>query len=177
MGERCRQESINGAPAVYNRPMEKKNDFWPYAAFILLSLLVGGLATLVSVDGMRAFQDLPQSPLTPPPVVFSIVWSILYVLMGVSAALIYGVEPRGLKDQHLLYAGTLLLNFLWPVLFFALELRLAALVVLLMMIALAIGTVVRYRPVSRPAAYLQIPYALRLLFAFYLNLTAYQLNG
>ncbi|MBQ6865754.1 MAG: tryptophan-rich sensory protein, partial [Clostridia bacterium] len=137
--------------------MEKKNDFWPYAAFILLSLLVGGLATLVSVDGMRAFQDLPQSPLTPPPVVFSIVWSILYVLMGVSAALIYGVEPRGLKDQHLLYAGTLLLNFLWPVLFFALELRLAALVVLLVMIALAIGTVVRYRPLSRPAAWLQLP--------------------
>ena len=104
--------------------MEKKNDFWPYAAFILLSLLVGGLATLVSVDGMRAFQNLPQSPLTPPPVVFSIVWSILYVLMGVSAALLYLVEPRGLKDQHLLYAGTLLLNFLWPVLFFAFWLQL-----------------------------------------------------
>ena len=177
MGERCRQESINGAPAVYNRPMEKKNDFWPYAAFILLSLLVGGLATLVSVDGMRAFQNLPQSPLTPPPVVFSIVWSILYVLMGVSAALIYGVEPRGLKDQHLLYAGTLLLNFLWPVLFFALELRLAALVVLLVMIALAIGTVVRYRHLNKTAAWLQLPYTLCLCFAFYLNLTAYQLNG
>ena len=97
--------------------------------------------------------------------------------MGVSAALIYGVEPRGLKDQHLLYAGTLLLNFLWPVLFFALELRLAALVVLLVMIALAIGTVVRYRPLSRPAAWLQLPYTLWLCFAFYLNLTAYQLNG
>ena len=146
--------------------MEKKNDFWPYAAFILLSLLVGGLATLVSVDGMRAFQNLPQSPLTPPPVVFSIVWSILYVLMGVSAALIYGVEPRGLKDQHLLYAGTLLLNFLWPVLFFALELRLAALVVLLMMM-----------PLNKTAAWLQLPYTLWLCFAFYLNLTAYQLNG
>ena len=157
MGERCRQESINGALDVYNRPMEKKNDFWPYAAFILLSLLVGGLATLVSVDGMRAFQNLPQSPLTPPPVVFSIVWSILYVLMGVSAALIYRVEPRGLKDQHLLYAG--------------------ALVVLLVMIALAIGTVVRYRPLNKTAAWLQLPYTLWLCFAFYLNLTAYQLNG
>ena len=157
--------------------MERKRSFWPYVIFILLSLLTGGLAALVSMDGMKAFQFLPQSPLTPPPVVFSIVWSILYVLMGVSAALIYGVEPRGLKDQHLLYAGTLLLNFLWPVLFFALELRLAALVVLLVMIALAIGTVVRYRPLSRPAAWLQLPYTLWLCFAFYLNLTAYQLNG
>jgi len=157
--------------------MEKKNNFWPYAAFILLSLLIGGLATLVSMDGMRAFQNLRQSSLTPPPVVFSIVWSILYILMGISAALVYLQEPRGLKEQHLLYAAALLLNFLWPVLFFALELRLAALVTLLVMIALAIGTVIRYRPISRPAAYLQIPYALWLCFAFYLNLVTYQLNG
>ena len=97
--------------------------------------------------------------------------------MGVSAALVYTADPRGLKDQHLLYGGTLLLNFLWPVLFFALGLRLAALVTLLVMLALAIGTVIRYRPVNRTAAWLQLPYALWLCFAFYLNLTAYRLNG
>ena len=157
--------------------MERKKDFWPYVIFIFLSLLTGGLATLVSMDGMKAFQSLPQSPLTPPPVAFSIVWSILYVLMGVSAALIYTAPPRGLKDQHLFFAGTLLLNFLWPVLFFALGLRLAALITLLVMLALSIGTVIRYRPVSPAAAWLQVPYALWLCFAFYLNLTAYQLNG
>ena len=157
--------------------MERKYNFWPYVVFILLSLLTGGLATLVSMDGMKAFQSLPQSTLTPPSLVFSIVWSVLYILMGVSAALIYTAPPRGLKDQHLLYGGTLLLNFLWPVLFFALALRLAALVTLLFMLALAIGTVIRYRPISKPAAWLQLPYTLWLCFAFYLNLTAYQLNG
>ena len=157
--------------------MERKHDFWPYVLFIFLSLLTGGLATVVTLDGMKAFQTLPQSPLTPPPVVFSLVWSVLYVLMGVSAALVYRAAPRGLKDEHLLYAGTLFLNFLWPVLFFALELRLAALVLLVVMIVVAVGTLVRYRPVSRLAAWLQVPYALWLCFAFYLNLTAYQLNG
>ena len=157
--------------------MERKHDIWPYVIFIFLSLLTGGLATLVSMDGMKAFQYLSQSSLTPPPAVFSIVWSILYILMGVSAALVYTASPRGLKDQHLFYAGTLLLNFLWPVLFFAWELRLAALVTLLVMLALAIGTVLRYRPVRPLAAWLQMPYALWLCFAFYLNLTAYQLNG
>ncbi len=157
--------------------MERKQSFWPYVIFIFLSLLTGGLATLVSMDGMRAFQNLAQSPLTPPPVVFSIVWSILYILIGVSAALVYIAPPRGLKDQHLFFAGTLLLNFLWPVLFFALGLRLAALVTLLVMLALAIGTVIRYRPVSATAAWLQVPYALWLCFAVYLNLTVYQLNG
>lgn len=157
--------------------MERKHDLWPYAIFIPLSLMTGGLAALVSLDGMRAFQALPQSPLTPPPLVFSIVWSLLYILMGVSAALVHTAPPRGLKDQHLLYAGTLLLNFLWPVLFFALELRLAALVTLLVMLAFAIGILVRYRPVSRPAAWLQVPYTLWLCFALYLNLTACQLNG
>ena len=117
--------------------MERKHNFWPYVIFILLSLLTGGLTTLVSLDGIRAFGLLEQSPLTPPPVVFSIVWSMLYTLMGLSAALVFRAAPRGLKDQHLLYAGTLMLNFLWPVLFFALELRLAALVTLLVMVALA----------------------------------------
>ena len=157
--------------------MERKHDLWPYVVCIFLSLLTGGLATVVSLDGMKAFQFLPQSPLTPPPVVFSLVWTVLYILMGVSAAQIYTAPPRGLKDQHLLFVGTLLLNFLWPVLFFALELRLAALVTLLVMLALAIGTVIRYRPVSRSAACLQIPYTIWLCFAFYLNLSAYQLNG
>ena len=157
--------------------MERKRDIWPYVIFIFLSLLTGGLATLVSMDGMKAYAYLPQSPLTPPPVVFSIVWSVLYILMGVSAALVYVAPPRGLKDQHLFFGATLLLNFLWPVLFFALGLRLAALVTLLVMLALAIGAIVRYRPVSPLAAWLQLPYALWLCFAFYLNLTAYQLNG
>ena len=157
--------------------MERKRDLWPYVIFIFLSLLTGGLATLVSLDGMKAFQPMPQSPLTPPPVAFSVVWSVLYILMGVSAALVYTAQPRGLKEAHLLYAGTLLLNFLWPVLFFALELRLAALVTLLVMLVLAIGTIIRCRPVSRPAARLQVPYALWLCFALYLNLAAYRLNG
>ena len=157
--------------------MERKVDLWPFVIFIFLSLLTGGLATVVSLNGMRAFQTLPQSPLTPPPVAFSLVWTVLYILMGVSAALIYRATPRGLKDEHLLYVGTLFLNFLWPVLFFALELRLIALVFLLVMIAVAIGTLVRYRPICRPAAWLQLPYTLWLFFALYLNLTAYQLNG
>ena len=156
--------------------MERKRSFWPYVIFIFLSLLTGGLATLVSLDGMKAYRFLPQSPLTPPPVVFSIVWTVLYILMGVSAALVYVAPSRGLKDQHLFFLGTLLLNFLWPVLFFALGLRLAALVILLIMLALAIGTIVRYRPLSPLAASLQLPYALWLCFAFYLNLTAYQLS-
>ncbi len=129
------------------------------------------------MDGMRRFQDLQQSALTPPPLIFSLVWTVLYILMGVSAALVYLADPRGLKEAHIYYGGTLLLNFLWPLLFFALELRRAALIVLLVMIALAIGVVLRYRPWSVPASNLQLPYTLWLFFACYLNLVTYQLNG
>ena len=177
MGRISRQESIDRPKTAYNSLMKQKSNFWPYAAFILLSLLVGGLAALVSMDGMRRFQDLQQSALTPPPLIFSLVWTVLYILMGVSAALVYLADPRGLKEAHIYYGGTLLLNFLWPLLFFALELRLAALVVLLVMIALAIGVVLRYRPWSVPASNLQLPYTLWLFFACYLNLVTYQLNG
>ena len=177
MGRISRQESIDRPKTAYNSLMKQKSNFWPYAAFILLSLLVGGLAALVSMDGMRRFQDLQQSALTPPPLIFSLVWTVLYILMGVSAALVYLADPRGLKEAHIYYGGTLLLNFLWPLLFFALELRLEALVVLLVMIALAIGVVLRFRPWSVPASNLQLPYTLWLFFACYLNLVTYQLNG
>ena len=84
--------------------------------YLAVPLAVGGLATLIS-GGMSGFSDLNQPPLSPPGWVFPVVWSILYLLMGYAA---YRVsEASGDSKQALLFYGLqLLVNFLWPIVFF-----------------------------------------------------------
>ncbi len=148
-----------------------------YVLWALLPLAVGGLSTLLSMDGMKENALLPQPALQPPGWVFSLAWCMLYLLMGIGAGLVYNAEPRGRKDALIPFFGQLVLNFLWSPLFFALKLRLAAFFVLLGMFGLAVWMTVAFRRVRPLAAYLQIPYLLWLCFAGYLNLAGYLING
>lgn len=150
---------------------------WSYVLWALLPLAVGGISALLSMNGMKENQALPQPALQPPPWVFSLVWSILYLLMGIGAGLIWNTVPRGYKDALIPFFGQLFLNFLWSPLFFAWKLRLAAFVVLLGMLGLAVWMAVAFGRVRKSAGLLQIPYLLWLCFAAYLNFAAYLLNG
>ena len=104
-------------------------------------------------------------------------WTILYLLMGVGAGLVWNAVPRGFQDALVPFFGQLILNFLWSPLFFAWKLRLAAFFVLLGMLGLAIWMAVAFYRVRKSAGLLQIPYLLWLCFAAYLNLASYLLNG
>ena len=143
----------------------------------LLPLAVGALSALLSIDGMKENASLPQPALQPPPWVFMLAWSILYLLMGVGAGLVWNAAPRGWKDALIPFAGQLVLNFLWSPLFFAWKLRLAAFFVLLGMLGLAVWMTFAFFRVRPLAGKLQIPYLLWLCFAAYLNFASYLLNG
>ena len=143
----------------------------------LLPLAVGGLSALISANGMQRNAALPQPALQPPPWVFITAWTILYLLMGFGAGLVWNAYPWGKKDALIPFYAQLGLNFLWSPLFFALELRLAAFFVLLGMFACAVWMTVAFYRVRKPAGLLQIPYLVWLCFAGYLNLAAYLLNG
>jgi tryptophan-rich sensory protein len=158
--------------------MKTKNRIrWSYVLWTVLPLAVGGLSALLSMDGMKENALLPQPALQPPAWAFSLAWSILYLLMGVGAGLVWNAVPRGRKDALIPFIGQLVLNFLWSPLFFVWKLRLAAFFVLLGMFALAIWMTVAFRRVRPLAGYLQIPYLLWLCFAGYLNLAGYLING
>ena len=148
-----------------------------YLLWTLLPPAVGALSSLLSMNGMRENAALPQPALQPPPWVFITAWTILYLLMGLGAGLVWNAYPRGWKDALIPFLAQLFLNFLWSPLFFAWKLRLAAFFVLLGMLAGAIWMAIAFYRVRKSAGLLQIPYLLWLCFAGYLNFAAYLLNG
>lgn len=157
-----------------------RKDTWkPYAFFILLSEAVGMVSGLLNRGGMERYSDaVRKPPVSPPSIVFPIVWAILYALMGIGMARVWLQAGRSQREKSLrLYGGQLFFNFCWTFLFFTFQAYmpaffwLAALLVLVILMALA------FRKTDAPAAWMQLPYVLWLLFAGYLNAAVWALNG
>lgn len=142
---------------------------------ILIPLAVGSLSALLS-GGMNSYAVLNKPALSPPAILFPIVWSILYVLMGISSYIIAASDSPDKKKALSVYWLQLLFNFFWSIFFFRFSLYLFSFVWLLAMIALIIIMIYRFYKISPIAAYLQIPYLIWCIFAAYLNFMVYQLN-
>ena len=152
----------------------------PYIYSVLIALAVGGLSALFTLDGFGIYDIIASPPLSPPPIVFPIVWTVLYILMGTSAAIVFtsGQASYDKRTQALKsYGLSLILNFFWSIIFFKLGAFFFAFVWLLALLATVVRTVLEYREIDRLAAVLQIPYLLWLLFAAYLSAGVWILNG
>ena len=156
----------------------RKFDLKAFAFFVLLTLAAGFLGGALGgmLNGGMSFDELVKPPLTPPAWVFPVVWSILYVLMGITAYLVYHSDDLDRSAPLRMYLLQLIVNILWPLFFFRLEWRLFAFFWLLLLIALVTLTMVGFKHISLAAYYLMIPYLLWILFAAYLNLAFYLLN-
>lgn len=159
-----------------NAQMTSKKRVWIYILFCLIPLAGGGLSGLVSMEGMKEFSRLAQPPLSPPALLFPIAWTVLYLLMGVGAAMVYLNEETDRKPPLTLFALQLGVNLLWSPLFFALKLRFIAFIWLLVLLGLAGRMAWVFKKVRPAAGYLQIPYLLWLVFAAYLNFGTWLLN-
>ena len=157
----------------------KQMKWRPYVFWILLSLAVGALSGLLSRPGMEAYrQTVVQPPLSPPAFLFPVVWSILYILMGIGAARIYLSEPSELRSRGLnLFIAQLAVNFFWSLIFFDLQAYGLALLWLLLLWGLVAWMILAFRRVDPLAAFLQLPYLLWLTFAAYLSAGVWYLNG
>lgn len=147
-----------------------------YLVSILVALATGGLSALLSRGGMEQYASLNLPPLSPPGIVFPIVWTILFILMGISAALIYCSEDLDRQAALRIYAAQLVVNFFWSIFFFGLQWRLFSFFWLLLLAALVIWMIVRFSRILPLAGWLQLPYLLWLVFAGYLNLGVWFLN-
>lgn len=145
-----------------------------YAPAIALPLLSGAAVGLLT-SGSMDFDMLKKPPLSPPAILFPIVWTILYVLMGVSYGLI---KDRSAPDStdSLVYYLQLVVNLLWPVAFFVLKWRLFAFFWLLLLDVLVVIMALRFCRKDKTAGRLQIPYTIWVLFATYLNFGVWILN-
>lgn len=146
---------------------------------ILLAEAVGALSGWLTRDGMKAFTDVvTQPPLSPPPLLFPIVWSILYALMGYGSAKIWKTAPSQNRSRALnLYTVQLILNFFWSLIFFNAQAFGFAFFWLLTLWVLVLLMILVFRKIDPLAAKLQIPYLLWLTFAAYLNLGVWYLNA
>ncbi len=155
-----------------------KKKIFSYVIGIAIPVAVGLLSALLTKDSMDIYKTIVQPPLAPPGILFPIVWSVLYVLMGVSSALVYNSEAdkREKRIAFTFYGLQLVANFFWSILFFNQRLFLASFVLLVLLWALIIGMIISFYKINKPAALLQIPYLLWVTFAGYLNLAIYLLN-
>lgn len=143
---------------------------------MLISLSVGGASALLTMNSMGAYQELIKPALSPPGWVFPVVWTILFILMGISAYLVYRSDSPYRNSALRIYVLQLAVNFFWSIIFFNLELYLVAFLWLVLLAVLIVLMIASFSMVNKTAAYLQIPYLLWVLFAGYLNLSIYFLN-
>lgn len=151
----------------------------PYSVAIAIPVAVGLLSAFITKDNMDIYKDINTPPLAPPGWLFPIVWTVLYVIMGISSAMIYlrrSDAPDTVKRSLTYYVMSLIANFGWSIIFFNMQVFGFAFIWLLMLLYLIIRTIISYHKVSPIAAYLQIPYAIWVAFAGYLNFGIYLLN-
>ena len=149
----------------------------PLVISLAVSLGTGGLSALLTRDAMKEFATLDQPPLSPPGWLFPVVWTVLFILMGIAAYLIWVENASDRKTALWLYGVQLAFNFLWTIIFFNTERRGFALGWLVILWVLILVTTVRFWKQSPTAGKLLIPYILWVTFAGYLNAGVWYLNG
>lgn len=145
-----------------------------YLKSILIPVAVGVIIGLITSSAVR-YNILVQPSFAPPAILFPIVWTILYTLMGIS----YGILKSNNEvdsDINFIYYFQLFVNALWSIIFFTFEWRLFAFLWILLLIILVFMMFIRFYDKNKTAGLLQIPYLIWLVFAGILNFSVYLLN-
>ncbi len=143
-----------------------------YIIQIAIALAIGGLSSLAAMGNFDMFDHIAKPPLSPPMWIFPVVWTILFVLMGIGAALVY--ETNGYIP--FVYWLQLAVNFLWSIIFFNMQSYLFAFIWLLLLLVLIITMFTEFYKINKKAAKLQIPYIIWVTFAGYLTFAIWLLN-
>ena len=141
---------------------------------IILPLAIGIIGSLLGSP--NNFDIINKPSFSPPAIVFPIVWTILYTLMGISAYIIINSDDPDKKSAYLVYLIQLIVNGLWSLFFFRFGWYLFSFFWIILLIALVIIMIDKFRKINKTAGYLQIPYLIWLIFASILNLAIYLLN-
>ncbi len=139
---------------------------------LVIPIGLGILSSLISGNMGGVYPTLNRPPLSPPAWIFPVVWSILYILMGISAYIVS--DTRGMhssKEQAMkIYYAQLIINVLWPIIFFRFRQFTIAAIMLGALIVAVIATIIKFKKINNTAALLLVPYLIWILFALYLNI-------
>ncbi len=145
-----------------------------YIKSILVPVILGGIVGFI-ISGYMDYTSLVKPSFAPPSILFPIVWTVLYVLMGVS----YGIlKSNSLTNDKInaIYYWQLFVNLLWPIFFFVFKWRLFSFIWILLLIVLVVLMIKEFYAKNKVAGLLQIPYLIWIVFASFLNLAIYLLN-
>ena len=139
-------------------------------------LIPVGFGTLVGILTSGSYNDMIQPSFAPPGIVFPIVWSILYTLMGISNYIILESNSYYKDESIFIYVTQLIVNLLWSFFFFTFKWYFLSFIWILLLIFLVYIMIKRFYNISKTSAYLQIPYLIWLIFAAILNFSIFLLN-
>lgn len=135
---------------------------------IALPLIIGIIISLI-INPFMNYQDLYKPKLAPPGIIFPIVWTVLYILIGISFYL-------QKNNNKYIYYTNLIINNLWPIIFFVFKLYLLSFIWIILLIIIVIIMINNFYKINKISAYLNIPYLIWLIFACYLSFEIYLLN-
>ena len=149
--------------------MKKIKNIWYLFGPLILGLIISFLIK-DSID----YNYLVQPKFAPPSWLFGIVWTILYLLMGIS----YYLYKRDLNDTSIgnIYYTQLILNLMWPIIFFNLKMRLVGTIDIILLDIAVMYMIYRFFKEKKISAYLNMPYLIWILFATYLSYSVFLLN-
>ena len=158
--------------------MLRKINFKSLLICIAIPLFVGGLSALFTMGSMDDFAALNQPPLSPPGWLFPVVWTILYILMGVASYIVLeeNVSELVKKSAFSVYFLQLGFNFFWSIIFFSFGAYEIAFAWLCVLLALIIINTVRFWRINKYSGILMLPYIAWVIFAGYLNFAIAILN-
>ena len=159
---------------------DKMKKFGQVFLAILIPLIVGGVSAFLTMPAMKEFSKLNQPPLSPPSWLFPVVWTILYILMGIASYLIYINKNTYFYEERdkalIYYVLQLIFNFIWSILFFNMKWFVFSFIWLLVLWGLILLLIINAKKVNKICLYLLLPYLLWVTFAGYLNLSIAILN-
>ncbi len=143
---------------------------------LVISLGTGFLSSLLTKGNTAVYQDIIKPGFSPPPQVFPVVWTILYILMGISAYIIYMSDSPQKTSALVIYAIQLAVNFMWSIIFFNMKNYLGAFLWIILLIIWIAAMIVSFYRIDKRAAFLQLPYLLWTIFAAVLSFSIYMIN-
>ncbi len=142
---------------------------------ILASSLIGGIATGAAIQS-GWYATLSKSPLNPPNIVFGPVWTILYVMIGISFVMVWRAAFHHAHDYKVAFGTQMALNLLWSLIFFGMRSPEGGVVVILALLVAIVWNIIVFNRYKKVAAWLLVPYLAWVSFATYLNISIASLN-
>lgn len=145
---------------------------------ILIPITVGILSALFTKGSMDIYKSIILPPLSPPGYLFPIVWTILFILIGISSYIVWetdiGIENK--KRALTVYGLDLIVNFIWSIVFFNLRDYDFSVFIIILLLLIILANIILFRNISKRASLFLIPYLIWVSFATYLNIAIAVLN-